>query len=90
MPYYLIAALIFGALAYLTGSILPGVVLHSGANVLGFGLLWWWEASPATFLGVGDRRDLMLWVTSSAGIVLALPAIWAYRRLAGVVRPESP
>lgn len=87
MPFYLTAAIIFGVLAYLTGSILPGVVLHASADVLGFGLLWWWESSPATFLGVGDRRDLLLWVTGSAGVVLVPLAIWAYRRLAVVVRP---
>lgn len=92
MPFYLTGATIFGTLAYLTGSILPGVVLHASADVLGLGLLWWWGSSAATFLGIGDRRDLLLWTTGSAGVVLAPLAIWAYRRLAVVVRPgaETP
>ncbi len=89
MPFYLAGATIFGTLAYLTGSILPAVVLHASADVLGFGLLWWWGSSPATFLGLGDRRDLLLWMTGSAGVVLALLAIWAYRWLAVVVRPGA-
>ena len=34
MPYYLAVAAIYGALAYLTNSILPSAVLHAGGNVL--------------------------------------------------------
>ncbi|MCI0554594.1 MAG: CPBP family intramembrane metalloprotease [Anaerolineae bacterium] len=89
MWFYLASAIIFGALAYLTDSILPAVVLHAIADVLGFGLLWWWGASPATFLGIGDRPDLLLWTTGSAGVVLVPLAIWAYQRLAMVVRPGA-
>src|SRR5258708_6208524 len=40
MPYYLLVAAIYGALAYLTNSILPSMVLHAGGNFLGgIGLL---------------------------------------------------
>ena len=34
MPYYLGAAAVYGALAYITISILPSLVLHAGGNVL--------------------------------------------------------
>lgn len=86
MGFYLASAIIFGALAYLIGSILPGVVLHAIADVLGLGLLWWWGSSAAAPLG-GDQRDLLLWTTGSAGILFTLAAIWAYRRLAVGIRP---
>ena len=35
MPFYLAVAAIYGGLAYLTDSTLPGMVLHGGGNVLG-------------------------------------------------------
>jgi membrane protease YdiL (CAAX protease family) len=82
MPFYLGASAIFGALAYFTRSILPAVALHASANILGFGLIWWGATSPETFLGIGDRRDLYLWTTGLTGLVLAPPALWAFRQLA--------
>ena len=33
LPYYLAVATVYGALAYLTDSILPSMVLHAGGNV---------------------------------------------------------
>ena len=36
MPYYLAVAAIYGALAHLTNSILPSMVLHAAGNVLGY------------------------------------------------------
>lgn len=34
LPYYLAVAAVYGALAYLTNSILPSLVLHAGGNML--------------------------------------------------------
>src|SRR5207237_7477117 len=34
MPYYLAVVAVYGALAYLTNSIFPSMVLHAGGNIL--------------------------------------------------------
>jgi len=62
MPYYLAVAAIYGTLAYLTNSILPGLVLHASGNFLGgVGLLAgrhdWWQASP--------KPDPLVWETGA-------------------------
>jgi membrane protease YdiL (CAAX protease family) len=50
MPYYVAVAAVYGTIAHVTNSILPGVVLHAGGNfLLGVGMLArgneWWQAS---------------------------------------------
>lgn len=52
MPYYLAVAAIYGAVAYLTNSILPSMVLHAAGNALGYLDLLArgraeWQASPS-------------------------------------------
>ena len=84
--FYLAASLVFGALAHLSGSIRPGVVLHAAANLVGFGLVWWFESRPAP--GSSSASGQGLFITAIGGATLAsiLAACWAYRRLAVVVR----
>jgi membrane protease YdiL (CAAX protease family) len=95
MPLYLAASLIYGALAYLTGSILPGAVLHASGNALGGVLLWWrghmwWQGSSTPEPLVWDAgTDLSFWTNCLEAIVFGLTAVWAYRRLAVVMRSET-
>jgi len=84
--FYLAASAVFGTLAYLTGSILPGVLLHTLANLVGFGLVWWFESRAGASSTSGGRFDLFFWVTGVAGLVSVIATVWAYRRLAVVVR----
>src|SRR5260370_11300425 len=75
LPYYLAVAAVYGALAYLTNSILPSVVLHAGGNVLSAFDLFTrgraeWQASPtpkAPIWGTGPGASF--WISLS----LALP-----------------
>lgn len=39
LPYYLAVATVYGALAYLTNSIYPSMVLHAGGNILAAALI---------------------------------------------------
>src|SRR5574341_553552 len=80
--YYLAASAVFGTMAYLTNSILPSVVLHTMADILGFGLLWWLGSSPASSTTDEGQRDLLVWAMGLAVLVFIAAAIWAYRRLA--------
>jgi len=86
LPFYLAGATIFGVLAYFTGSILPGVVLHTAANVVGLSLIWGWDSLMSLS---GISRYTLLLITGPAGILFAVSAIRAYRRLATVVRSEQ-
>jgi len=92
MPYYLAVAAIYGALAYLTNSILPGLVLHAGGNVLGFIDLvargrgeWGASSRPAPLLSE-TGPDAWFWIACVAVLVLGAATVWAYATLARVVR----
>jgi membrane protease YdiL (CAAX protease family) len=88
--YFLGAAAVYGALAYLTGSILPGVVLHALGNVLGFGVLWWASSSAAPAPRTGGGGGRLAFACALAGLVSTASMVWAYRRLAVVARREAP
>ena len=92
MPYYLAAAAIYGALAYLTNSILPGVVLHAGGNVFSaIGLFaggraeWQATSNPAPLIWE-TGADASFWIGSAAALIVGAAAVWAYAALAGVAR----
>lgn len=84
--FYLGASAVFGSVAYLSGSILPGVVLHTAANLVGFGLVWWLGSKAGAASTNGGSLDLFFWATSVAGLGSVIAAVWAYRRLAVLVR----
>ncbi|MCI0690689.1 CPBP family intramembrane metalloprotease [candidate division KSB1 bacterium] len=88
LPYYLAGSTIFGVLAYLTGSILPGIVLHTIVDALRYiQLLWSSTATPQPLIGE-TGADLKFWTNVLAFIGLGATAIWAYYKLAAVVRSE--
>ena len=67
MPFYLAVAAIYGGLAYLTKSILPGLVLHAGGDAFSLTRLWatgqpeWQTAStpPQLIWETGTGRDVL-------------------------------
>ena len=95
MPYYVAAAAVYGALAYLTNSILPGVVLHAGGNALlgvfdllaqgptGFEV----PLSPAPLIWE-TGADAAFWVSGVLFMIMTAVAVWAYSALASVARPQ--
>ncbi|MBI3765465.1 MAG: CPBP family intramembrane metalloprotease, partial [Ignavibacteriales bacterium] len=92
MPYYLAVAAVYGALAYLTNSILPSMVLHAGGNVLGaFDLFargrseWQAAASPKPLIWE-TGTDASFWVSCAAFLIVGAAAVWAYATLASVAR----
>jgi membrane protease YdiL (CAAX protease family) len=88
VPYYLAVAAVYGGLAYLTNSVLPGLVLHAGGNVMSFIELvargrgeWQASASP-TPLVWETGPDASFWVSCVAVLVAAAATAWAYSALA--------
>lgn len=92
MPYYLAVAAIYGAVAYLTNSILPSMVLHSAGNVLGYLDLLArgraeWQASPSPKPLIWETgADASFWISSLAFLVVGAVSVWAYAMLATVAR----
>lgn len=90
MPYYLAVAAIYGALAYLTNSILPSVVLHAGGNILGGidllsrGHAEWQASSSSAPLIWETGADASFWMVCVALVIVGAAAAWAYAMLASV------
>ena len=92
MPFYFFVATIYGMLAYLTNSILPGIILHAAGNVFGgLDLLLRgqseWQASPTPQSLIGETgADTSFWILCAGLIVTGAITIWAYITLAKTVR----
>jgi membrane protease YdiL (CAAX protease family) len=92
LPYYLAVAAVYGALAYLTNSILPSLVLHAGGNLLSAFDLFArgrseWQASPNPKPLIWDAGpDASFWLALAAAAVAGTAAVWAYAMLAAAVR----
>jgi hypothetical protein len=96
LPFLFAAGVIYGLLAYLAGSILPGVILHASQDGIVLLLVRWLGPPPARPLVWETGTDLRFWIFCLAFILCGLAAIWAFRRLAisvptqaGAPRSES-
>jgi len=84
MPWYMGVALVYGALAYITNSILPCVVLHAGGNMLGAVQLLgtgrdeWQTAGSQQPLVWEAGTSAMFWISSMAFIVVTAVAVRVY------------
>ena len=92
--YYVAVAGVYGMMAYASNSILPGIVLHAGGDVLSISRLWFtgrgeWELSatkPPLVWETGP--DAAFWVALLAFLVLAGVSIAAFSALASNNRTE--
>jgi hypothetical protein len=90
MPYYLGAAAIYGALAYLTDSILPSAALHAAGNVFSIIALfaggraeWQASATPAPLIWQ-TGADASFWFSCVAALAVGA-AVWTLLALVGGV-----
>ena len=95
MPFYLAVAAIYGALAYITKSILPGVVLHAGGDLWAFFALvtqgqsmWLAPSSPPPLIWE-TGADGSFWISLVGLIVISVVIVWAYSTLATVVQRKN-
>ena len=91
-PYYVAVAAIYGTVTYLTRSILPAVVLHTGGNIYSNIDLWlhgqaeWQASSRPTGLIWKTGVDRSLGISSLALVIVAAAMVWAYFKLARAAR----
>lgn len=91
-PYYVAVAAIYGTVTYLTQSILPAVVLHTGGNLYSNLDLWlhgqaeWQAAAGSAALIWKTGADTSFWIASIALLLVAAGMVWAYFKLARVAR----
>ncbi len=91
-PYYVAVAAIYGTVTYLTRSILPAVVLHTGGNLYSNIDLWRhgqaeWQASsgsPALIWNAG--ADASFRNSSIALVIVTALTVWAFFGLARASR----
>ncbi len=84
--WYFCADVLFGVLAYLTQSILPGIVIHSVGLLLFFAFIWPNDARRPLVLQVG--ADGWFWVSGAQMLIGAVLALLAFRRLAALTQRE--
>ncbi len=88
LPFYLGAATVYGMLAYLTDSILPGMVLHAGGNIFSAVSLFAggrseWQVSPTAQPLIWETGpDLAFWGRLASLLVVGVAAVGAYVALA--------
>jgi hypothetical protein len=85
MVLIFIASVGYGVLARISGSILPGVVLHAAGDIASFSLLFWVSRAragtpPLPPPGWNDSLFLLYCVET---LILAGLTAWAFRRLVG-------
>lgn len=80
LVFYLCADIMLGVMAYLTGSIVPGVVVHSLGLLVFFTLVWPGD-TIRQLVGAGSA-DLWYWIHVAQVIIFAALAILAFVRLA--------
>jgi membrane protease YdiL (CAAX protease family) len=80
--WYFGADVMFGITAYLTNSILPGIVIHGLGLLVFFGLVW--PADSSRRLVVEDGADAWFWIHAGQAVVFTVLAILAFRQLAKI------
>jgi len=92
LPFYVAVATVYGALAYLTDSTRPSMVLHAGGNIFAaIGLVttgkseWQLTTTPSPLVWE-TGADASFWATVAGLLVASALAVWAYTTLATVAR----
>jgi membrane protease YdiL (CAAX protease family) len=94
-PYYVAVAAIYGTVAYLTDSILPAIVLHTGGNLYSNFDLWlngraeWQAATSPSELIWSTGPDASFWTTTAGFLLTCAVMVWAYTRLARSAGQQS-
>lgn len=95
-PHYVAVAAIYGTVTYLTRSILPSVVLHTGWNLYSNLDTWlhrqaqWPGPSGPTALIWNTGADASFWISSTSLVAVAATMVWAFSRLARVTGRSQP
>jgi len=77
---YFLVGVAFGVMAYLTGSILPGIAVHIIADLTFFTLVWPYDTTRQLVWKGG--ADLWFWLHTLQAILFTVLAVIAFKRLA--------
>jgi membrane protease YdiL (CAAX protease family) len=80
LGFYLLVDAMLGLTAFLTDSILPGLVVHAAGLAAFFA--WIWPADAGRAIGAAALHDPWLWIHTGQAAVFTALAIVAYCRLA--------
>jgi len=86
LPVYFLVGVILGVVAYLTNSILPGMVLHASLDAFRFLTAWRRGAVRQERLIWVSGADASFWTSLAAAVIFGVVAVWAYKKLAVVAR----
>ena len=95
MPYYIAVAAIYGTLAYLTNSILPGLVLHAGGNMFTSlelftqGRSEWQTSANNNPLIWQNGTDASFWFSCVMTILMGTVAVMAFRSLRSISHKQQ-
>jgi membrane protease YdiL (CAAX protease family) len=95
LPYYLAVATVYGALAYLTNSIYPSMVLHAGGNILGsidlfaHGQAEWQSPARPEPLIWQSGPDASFWIGCALMLLVGTLTILAYAGLGSSARKRG-
>jgi membrane protease YdiL (CAAX protease family) len=84
--FYFFVDVMFGTTAYLTNSILPGMVIHSLGILTFFTLVW--PSDPTRRSVWEDGADTWFWIHTAQAIIGTTLATLAFRHLARVTETE--
>jgi len=79
---YFLVGLVFGSMAYLTGSILPGIAVHIIGDLTFFALIWPYDTQRQLVWKNG--ADRWFWLHTVQAIIFTVLAVIAFRRLASL------
>ena len=86
--FYLLVDVMLGVTAYLTQSILPGIVIHTIGLVTFFGFIWPYDKLRQSVWVHG--ADVWFVVHAGQAAVFGLLAVLAYLKLARLIRGRAP
>ncbi len=86
--FYLLVDVAYGATAYLTNSILPGIMAHAAGLLVFFALVW--PGDPGRKLISESGADLWFWAHVGQVVVFGALSLIAFARLARMRAPARP
>jgi membrane protease YdiL (CAAX protease family) len=86
MPFYMTIGVTYGVLAYLTNSILPGLILHATGDAMG-GVMALARGRMVSSLPLAPpETGLPFWFTGVALVLVGAATVWALVALASITR----
>lgn len=82
--WYFFVDVMLGTMAYLTKSILPGIVVHGIGLLIFFTLVWPYDAQRSLVWETGANTGF--WLTAAQAIIFTVLALLAFIRLARVIK----